>query len=386
MFHWHAEARVFDGAGRQFGPMTAGPATAGPSLIDERPAARALAQAFAAGVFRIGGAGPAPATGFETLTSGSSGEPRRIRRQARSWTCSFAVNAGMFGIGPGVKIAVPGRLTQSLALYGAVEAVHLGAELHLLDGMRPDRQARALARLGVQLVYATPAQMRGLVEAGPHWPALHHVVIGGSKLDAGLRAALAVLAPQARLHEFYGAAETSFITLAGADSPVDSVGAAYPGVALIVDAAPGEVGEIWVKSPYLFDGYAGEGPARWRDGFLSVGEMGRLVDGHLYLAGRAGRMVTVADQNVFPEEIEAFLQGLPGIRRAAVVPVADARRGQSLVAVLQGDPGQAAVVMAALRARLGVLRAPKRLIWRADWPELPSGKTDLRRLQAEVAG
>ncbi len=381
MFRWHAAARVFDGAGQAYGPVAAAP-----PLIDERPAGTGLAQAIAAGVFRIGGAGPAPATGFETLTSGSSGEPRRIRRQPQSWTRSFAVNAGIFGIGPGVKVAVPGRLTQSLALYGAMEAVHLGAELHLLDGMRPDRQAQALARLAVQLVYATPAQMRGLVAAATGWPALQHVVIGGSKLDAGLRAALAVLAPQARLHEFYGAAETSFITMAGADSPVDSVGQVYPGVQLVVDAVAGAVGEIWVKSPYLFDGYAGDGPAQWRDGFLSVGEMGRLVDGYLYLAGRAGRMVTVADQNVFPEEIEGFLHGLPGVARAAVVPVADAKRGKCLVAVLQGDAGQAAVIMAALRARLGGLRAPKRLIWREDWPELPSGKTDLRRLQDEAAG
>ena len=383
MFRWHPLARVFDGAGREFGPVAAGPVCA---VIEERPAGLALAQAFAAGSFRIGGEGPAPVTGFETLTSGSSGTPRRIRRSAQSWTRSFAVNSEIYGVGPGVRVAVLGRLSQSLALYGAMEAVQLGAELHLLDGMRPDRQALALADLAVQLLYATPAQMRGLVEADISWPRLEDVVIGGSKLDAALRAALDLRAPGAKLHEFYGAAEASFITMAGAGSPVDSVGSAYPGVELLVDAPAGEIGEIWVKSPYLFDFYAGEGPARWRDGFLSVGEMGRLVEGHLYLAGRAGRMVTVADQNVFPEEIELFLQALPGVRRAAVLPVVDTMRGQHLVAVLQGNAGEAEAVLAALRQHLGTLRAPKRLIWRQDWPELPSGKTDLMRLQDEVAG
>jgi len=381
VFRWHPKAQVFDGAGRQFGPLASAPA-----LIDERPAGAALAQAFAAGTFRVGGEGPAPVGAFETLTSGSSGHPRRIRRSAESWTRSFAVNAGMFGIGPGLRVAVLGRMTQSLALYAAMEAVHLGAELHLLDAMRPDRQALALR--GVGLVYATPAQMRGVVEAGVSWPSLRHVVIGGAKLDPVLRAALELCAPGVAIHEFYGAAEASFITLAGGDSPADSVGSAYPGVDLIVDAAPGEVGEIWVKSAYLFQGYAGVefGAARWRDGYLSVGEMGRLDGGHLYLAGRAGRMVTVADQNVFPEEIELFLQGFDGVRRVAVLPVADARRGLHLVAVVQGDAGLDAILMTALRARLGPLRAPKRLIWRQDWPELPSGKTDLRRLAEEVAG
>lgn len=374
-FQWHPAARLFDMTGE------VGPVLAGPSVIEERPAGLALAQAFAAGAFRVGGEGAAPVGAFETLTSGSSGAPRRIRRQAESWMASFAVNSGIYGIGPGVVAAVPGRLTQSLALYGAMEAVHLGAEVHLLDGMRPDRQARALAERGVGVLYVAPTQMRLLAEAGVAWPALRHVVMGGAKLDLGLRRAVLALAPGARVHEFYGAAEASFISISDADSPLESVGRPYPGVEIVVDAVAGEVGEIWVRSPYLFDGYAGEGPARWQDGFLSVGEMGALRGGHLYLAGRAGRMVTVADQNVFPEEIEVFLLGLPGVDRAAVLPVADGRRGVHLVAVVRGDADEA-VVLAALRARLGSLRAPKRVIWRQDWPVLPSGKTDLRALEA----
>ena len=78
------------------------------------------------------------------------------------------------------------------------------------------------------------------------------ILVGGSKLDAALRAALAVMAPEAVIREFYGAAEASFITLADAATPEASVGRAYPGVEIALD--PG--GEVWVKSPYLFLGYA----------------------------------------------------------------------------------------------------------------------------------
>ena len=377
-FAWHPEARLFDGSGREYFPVTSGAL-----VIAERPAGLAVAQAIAAGSFRVGGEGPGPVGAFETLTSGSSGSPRRIRRQPASWLASFAVNSGLFGIGPGSRVAVLGRLTQSLALYGALEGVHLGAEVHLLEDQRPDRQMKVLQDQGVALLYATPAQARLLVEAGGRLPELRFVLIGGSKLDQGLRAGLAAVAPAAVPHEFYGAAEASFITLAGPESPAESVGRAYPGVEIKVD----EAGEIWLKSPYLFEGYAGDpGPARWLGGFLSVGEIGAMRDGYLYLHGRAGRMVTVADQNVFPEEIEGFLLGQPGVRQAAVVPVADLRRGVHLVAVVQGDAGQAAAILAALRGRLGTLKAPKRLIWLEDWPVLPSGKTDLRAVAAWVAG
>lgn len=372
-FGWHPAARVFDGA-----CVEVRRGVPGRGVFAERPAGVALA-ALGGGAFRIGGAGPAPEGDgvFETLTGGSSGAPRRIRRSQASWIASFAVNAGLFGIGPGLRVAVLGRLVHSLALYGAVEALYLGADLHLLEDLRPDRQRAALAVRRVELVYATPAQLGLLIEAaGPALPDLKQVLVGGSKLAPGLRAALEAVAPACVLREFYGAAEASFITLAGPDTPPDSVGAPYPGVELRLDGH-----EIWVKSPYLFEGYASDpGSARWADGWLSVGEMGEMRAGQLYLLGRTGRMVKVADQAVYPEEIEAFLLAQPGVTRAAVLPRPDVRRGLHLVAFVRGDRGQETVLLAALRRRFGTLKAPKALIWIEEWPMLASGKTDLGAL------
>jgi long-chain acyl-CoA synthetase len=115
-----------------------------------------------------------------------------------------------------------------------------------------------------------------------------------------------------------------------------------------------------------------------------VGEIGSYQNGFLHLKGRADRMVTVADQNVFPEEIETLLASLPGITRAAVLPVPDAKRGAVLVAVLQGDAHSEAEILATLRKALGPLKSPRALIWRDDWPTLPSGKTDLRALETSL--
>lgn len=374
-FRWHPKARLFDGAGVEVLPLPAAGAVVGDSP-------QGLAQVIGLAAFRIGASDqPVPDPGeqpvFETLTSGSTGQPRRIRRTQASWTTSFAVNARL-GIAPGARVAVPGRLVHSLALYGAIEGLHLGAEVHLLDSLRPDRQRKALADRRITHLYATPAQLRLLVDGPGSCPDLQLVLVGGSKLDAPLRAAVHAMAPAARVREFYGAAEASFITLADETTPETSVGRPYPGVQVTVD--PG--GELWVKSPYLFIGYAGStGSARWHDGWLSLGEIGRMEDGHLYLKGRAGRMVTVADQNVFPEEIEALMETLPGIARAAVLPVGDAKRGAVLVGLVKGDRSAEVAILAALRAQLGPLKSPKALIWLDDWPVLASGKTDLKALE-----
>jgi long-chain acyl-CoA synthetase len=378
-FQWHKAARLFDGQGREQRPVR----QILPILTD-RPGTVALACAMAAAGkgFRVGGNGPAPLRGpdpvFETLTGGSTGTPRRIRRTQRSWIASFKVNAGLFGIGPGASVGVLGRLIHSLALYGAIEGLHLGAAVYLLDDLRPDRQARSLGDRRITHLYATPAQLRLMLDdTAVAAPDLQHVLIGGSKLDLALRTRLAAFAPNAAVHEFYGAAETSFITLTDSTTPEGSVGQSYPGVEIDLRA-----GEVWVRSPYLFLGYASDpGSARWDNDWLSVGEVGHWQGASLVLSGRAGRMVTVADQNVFPEEIEAFLMAQPGVAQAAAIARPDAMRGSVITAVVSGDPACEPAILAACRAVLGLLKSPKGLIWRQDWPVTAAGKTDLAAIE-----
>ncbi len=339
--------------------------------------------------FRIGATDlgpPEPVGGvpvFETLTSGSTGAPRRIRRTQASWIESFAVNACQFSIRPGTVVAIPGRLSQSLALYGALEALHLGATLHLLDGLRPDRMGATLSQQRVEILYATPAQLRLLLDApGVPSPTLRLVVCGGAKLDPGTVAALAKRYPCASLREFYGTAEASFISIWDATSPPQTVGLQYPGVEIDLRGPPG-ARQVWVRSPYLFQGYAADpGHATWQDGWLSTGEIAHWQGPHLVLEGRIDRMVTVADQNIYPEEIERFLLAQPGVTRAAAVPRPDGKRGHVLDAIVEG--GDAEALLLACRQSLGPIKAPRRLHRTADWPLLPSGKTDLAALQRRL--
>ena len=234
---------------------------------------------------------------------------------------------------------------------------------------------------------AVTGQLRLLLAVGgAALPDLRYALVGGSKLDPALRAAMAQMAPACVVHEFYGAAEASFITLAGPNTPPDAVGSAYPGVELRVSD-----GEVWVKSPYLFEGYAmGESAeTRWQDGFLTVGELGWLdPQGYLYLAGRKRRMVLIADQNTFPEEIESFLLAQAGVAHCAVIAQPDPARGHHLVAVIGGTPDAdlAEALDAASRAAFGPLKAPKRYVFLEDFPCLASGKPDITALALRIDG
>ncbi len=356
---------------RLFGPRGEVPLTPPDKRETETDLLRAALAAAPEATFRLapprlhlGSSRPAPA--FETLTGGTTGAPRTIRRTQQSWIASFEVNRAAWGLGPAARIATLGSLTYSLTLYGALEALHCGAEAHLLHGLRPDRQQQALATRGITLLWATPSQLRLL--SGAPAPSVTRLLIGGGALDAATETHARALFPSATLHTFYGAAETSFITMDGHP---------YPGVTLDI-----RDGEVWVKSPYLFDGY-GDAPDPRRDaeGFTTVGERGHVSGGRLELSGRADRVVRIAEQTVQLEEVEAALLALPGISEAAVLARPDTLRGTVLHAAYTG-PATAPDLTA-----LPPLARPRSLIRIAPeaWPRRPSGKTDLAALAALLA-
>ncbi len=309
-------------------------------------------------------------------TSGSFGQPKVIQRTPASWQQSFNANAPVLDLCPNAVMAVFAGPSSSLALYAVLEAAHHGASILPLNGLRPDRQALALAKAKATLLYITPTQLGLLCATGNALPDVRYIMVGGGRLSPDISAAATQMCPTARLTQFYGASETSFITWTDVDTPAGSVGRAYPGVTLRLDATGG----IWVKSPYLFEGYAAGESAdtRWQDDYLTVGEIGYMdTSGHLFLTGRNGRMVTIADHNVYPDQVEACLADLTTARTIAVVALPDPKRGSRLVALVAGatDVTEDALLRAC-RVQMAPSSVPHRIHLVDNLPLLPAGKPD----------
>ncbi|MFZ3582003.1 ANL family adenylate-forming protein [Loktanella sp. DJP18] len=321
-------------------------------------------------------------SGLLCETSGSSGRPKVIRRSVGSWQASFAVNSVALGLGPQDCVAVFSGFGASLALYGALEGAHHGASLVSLATTPPQHWASTLADHGDATLYITPTQLALLCKPGRILPDVRHILVGGGTLSPAAAAAARTICPAARLTQFYGAAETSFVTWTDDATPPGSVGKPYPGVTLRLD----DDGLIWVRSPYLFEGYAAGSSAdtRWSDGFLSVGEVGRCDDaGNLFILGRRSRMVTVADHNVFPEAAEVCLADMVPGATVAVIALPDDLRGNRLVACIAGPVAAAPEDLArACRAALGPHAAPHRIHLMDVLPMLPSGKPDYAAITA----
>lgn len=323
---------------------------------------------------------------IECTTCGSSGDPKVIRRKRNSWQQTFVLNQRLFGLSHQDRSAIFGGLNHSLALYGLCESLYLGMTVNMLNGMRPRSQVSLLQAEQISVLYITPTQLRLLTGSAEQLPSVRLILCGGGKLDLKTRERAMRVCPQATIHEFYGASETSFITLADASTPEGSVGRAYPGVDIEIRHPQQGIGEVWVRSPYLFSGYAlgGSDETRSDGDFMTVGELGWLDEqGYLWLTGRRSRMVTIADKNVFPEAVEMLISQQPTVVQCAVLAVRDPQRGHRLHAFIQGqaDPQWEKQLRQVISHQLGPEMVPKSFSYLTELPLLAAGKVDLRALE-----
>ncbi|MEP0234961.1 AMP-binding protein [Roseibium sp.] len=335
------------------------------------------------------------------FTSGSTGVPKGYCRSHQSWLESFNVSACEFAIAAGDQVIIPGNMVHSLHLYGAVQGLCSGAHVDVAERFNPRLVAANLRQSVSAVFYATPTQIHYVAqELRRSGPALNLrlVLASGAKWRDADRIAMAAVFPAARLVEFYGASEMSFLTLATPEDnvPSGSVGRAANGVSLDIRSsagetlAPGQTGLIWARSDMLFDGYicGGGSEIAWEDGWLTVGDLGFIdANGFLFLSGREKRMIVTSGVNIYPEEVEHTLLSHEGVALAAVVARPDPIRGSELVAVVSLETG-AVVSEADLRRhcaeRLGRSRTPRAFLFRSEFPLTPGGKIDLMRLEAEL--
>lgn len=147
----------------------------------------------------------------------------------------------------------------------------------------------------------------------------------------------------------YGLTETSGAATATYedDNRVGSVGKPMPGAEIKIASPDSEgVGEVLIKGPMVFDGYyqnpVATAEAFTEDGWFRSGDLGKLVDGHLYIVGRGKDVIVLpSGKNVHPEDLEVHYLKCPLVAELAVIGVADeaeARAGaEKLAAVVVPD-------------------------------------------------
>ena len=193
--------------------------------------------------------------------------------------------------------------------------------------------------------------------------------------------------------ERYGMSETAMLT-SNPYAPEQgarlggTVGFPLPGVDLRVQddaglgVAVGEIGNIQVKGPNVFAGY-------WRmpektaeeftaDGYFKTGDVGKIdAQGYVCIVGRSKDLIISGGYNVYPAEIEGFINEMPGVAESAVVGIPDADFGEVGVAVVIAKPGALLApssILAALKSTLANFKVPKRCVVVDALPRNAMGK------------
>ena len=142
------------------------------------------------------------------------------------------------------------------------------------------------------------------------------------------------------------------------------------------EVADGEVGQIFVRSSTLFDGYTSGATKDFHDGFMASGDMGYLdAAGRLFVVGRDDEMIVSGGENVYPIEVEKTLAAHPGVAEAAVLGVDDEQYGQRLAAFVVLDKGASVAVddlKQHVRDNLANYKVPRDI---PLLPALPRGRT-----------
>ena len=199
-----------------------------------------------------------------------------------------------------------------------------------------------------------------------------------------------------RILERYGMSET----LMNTSNPLDgervagTVGFSLPGIETRIadeagmSVAAGQVGGIEVRGQNVFKGY-------WRmpdktaeefrdDGFFMTGDLGTMDEtGRVAIVGRSKDLVISGGYNVYPKEVEALLDDIPGVVESAVIGVPHADFGEGVVAVLavSGDAVTLGQVDRHLAGRLARYKQPKQVVCVDELPRNAMGKVQKATLR-----
>lgn len=223
---------------------------------------------------------------------------------------------------------------------------------------------------------------------------LRLVLSGSEPLSAETIGTIGGMAPRVQICQAYGLSE--FPTIACTLQPGDaashagSAGRATTGVRLAVRDRAGTVtptgeGELLIRSNAVMQGYLNDPEATARtfhDGWLTTGDLVRIDDaGYVWVVGRLKELIISGGMNVYPAEIEAVIDQIPGVDEVAVIGVTDEKWGEVPAVIFTGDAEPDAVSQAC-RASLATFKQPRHF-HRSESPLPRTASGKLRKLSLQ---
>ncbi|ABF12387.1 acyl-CoA synthetase [Cupriavidus metallidurans] len=348
-----------------------------------------------------------PKRGRATMiyTSGTTGHPKGVKRdpatpeQAKAYV---DIIERVYGLTPGVRALITGPLYHASPNAYGRQAITAADVLVLQSKFDPEETLAAIEKYRITNAVMVPTMFIRILKLPKEVrerydvSSLKWVTHTGAPCPREVKQELMEWWGPV-VYETYGGTEVGTATLATPDDWLNhpgSVGVPTPGTQIAFfgeDGKPvedGTPGEIYMRVPAYADftylNHEEKRKSVERDGLISVGDVGYLKEGRLYLCDRRSDMVISGGTNIYPAEIEMVLTQCPGVHDCAVFGIPDEDFGESLAAAVELMPGaelSASDIQKYLESHLAKYKVPRRIDFHASLPREDSGKIFKRRLR-----
>ncbi|WP_439533144.1 AMP-binding protein [Polymorphobacter sp.] len=331
------------------------------------------------------------------FTSGTTGLPKGVLLSHRSRLLFGLISSAEFGcFGPDDSFLVVTPMAFGGGLAYPLASLATGGWFEILDRFDPETVLSRLKSGDFTGLFLVPTHFQMIFElpaetlARYKHPPVRAIISSAAALPQAMKEKIVDYFGDDVLHELYSSTEMGIVCnlrprfqllkdrCVGTPEP-------YAQVSLRRDDGSEcdaeEVGELWVSSPTLFNGYykrPEETGTASKDGWVTVGDLAkRDAEGFLYIVDRKKDMVITGGVNVYPREIEEVLVRHPSILEVAVIGVPDERWGERLltVAVTRGGATlTAADVTAFCEGKVAAFKMPRALELIDALPRNANGK------------
>jgi fatty-acyl-CoA synthase len=332
-------------------------------------------------------------------TSGTTGTPKGASRDASA--AGIGALANLLGAVPYKRsdvVLCPAPLFHSFGLATFTFATALGATLILPEKFDPEQCLQLIEEHEATAASLVPVMIRRIislpdkVKTKYDLSSLRIVMASGSVLSQDLKNEARQLFGDV-LYDLYGSTEIGWAAVATPEDMKNkprSVGKPVAGIDIGIFSpegdklGPNETGELHIKSDLLFEGYTSGESKDERDGYMSIGDLGKLDDdGYLYVESRSDDMVVVGGENVYPIEVEEVIENISGVDEVTVLGIEDDEYGHVLAAFVVGNvtPDK---VKKQCKSELASFKVPKKVKVVKELPRTSTGKVLKRELADQL--
>jgi acyl-CoA synthetase (AMP-forming)/AMP-acid ligase II len=343
-------------------------------------------------------------------TSGTTGKPKGVLRSHESHIAFYLLNAIDFGFNENDICMNVMPLCHINSVYFTFLFTYIGASVYIHPAMsfKPEEILQIVEQKKITFISLIPTHYNLILncsDEGRHrdTSTIRKLLCSSAPVRKTMKLAIMDFFPGVELYEAYGSTEAGIVTILKPEYQIKklgSIGFESIGTNFIKildpdgnETPPLEVGELYSRSPMLFDAYyklPDKTAAAFRDGWFSAGDMAmKDEDGFYLIVDRKDNMIITGGEHVYPSEVEEVIGNHECVFDCACIAIPDEKWGEKVVAVVAAKPGMdedgidEATIKACCKEKLAGYKTPKEVIFIKpdEMPRTPTGKILHRKLR-----